>query len=107
MTLNPSDLARFTCSACHRDAAQGSGDAASIQDGFFLTDCGHILCSSCLGKKPAPACKACKTAGISCLPLTADLPDEMASLFQPAIPLLDQARSTLQGRRVSDRPVEC
>lgn len=96
MTLSPSDLALFACSACHRDVAEGAGAAATIQDGFCLTDCGHILCSSCLGKKPSPSCKACKTPGISCLPLTADLPDDMASLFLPAVPMLDQVRSTIQ-----------
>ena len=93
MPLDARDLALFTCSACHRDVADSDGEVAHVHAGFALTDCGHILCSSCLGKKAV--CKFCKTQNIASLPLDSEMADDMASLFKPALPMLDQLRSTV------------
>ena len=99
MTLDARDLALFSCSACHRDVADSDGEVARVRAGFALTDCGHILCSACLGKKTA--CKFCKAQNIASLPLDTDMADDMASLFKPALPMLDQLRSTVSVRTVA------
>jgi len=69
----------FHCMKCLVQVEDFESGAA--MPAFFLTSCGHVLCGGCADKK---ACSRCARSPVQMMPISGDMPDEVAVLFEDA-----------------------